>query len=85
MTQAGINALDPQTVLVVAGNNFFMKSDALLFLMKMQGRGWSILAAMLSILPPSFLDWLYLFIAKRRYRWFGKLPSCLVVPAPKDH
>ncbi len=34
------------------------------------------------IIPSLFRDWIYNFIAKNRYKWYGKKDAC-VIPTPK--
>lgn len=36
----------------------------------------------LKFIPSSLRDWGYQFIAKRRYRWFGKKDTCMI-PSPE--
>lgn len=40
------------------------------------------LGAVFLIVPSPIRDWVYGFIAKRRYRWFGKTDTCMV-PTPE--
>ncbi|MBK0404788.1 thiol-disulfide oxidoreductase DCC family protein [Adhaeribacter sp. BT258] len=76
------NALS-SVVLVENGKCYTQSSAALRILKKLSG-GWPLLFA--GILIPRFLrDGLYNFIARNRYRWFGKQESCwLPTPALKQ-
>ena len=57
----------------------FMRSDAALRLLDHVGGFWRILS-WLRIVPRPIRDWVYDFIAQRRYRWFGKFESCPLPP-----
>jgi len=38
--------------------------------------GWRVLLGVFAILPDSLLDVAYRFVARNRYRWFGRLDAC---------
>jgi predicted DCC family thiol-disulfide oxidoreductase YuxK len=44
------------------------------------GVPWSI-ASVFLLLPVAIRDWGYGFVARRRYRWFGKRDTC-AIPTP---
>lgn len=58
------------------------RGKAALSAMSMLGKGWPILGA-LRVLPSWLLDPFYNFVARRRYRWFGKLDACRL-PSPAE-
>ncbi len=70
-----------QTVLLYVEGRLLSRSDAILELMRLLGPPWSIFAVF-KILPRRWRDALYDFIARRRYRWFGKKEQCWV-PRPE--
>jgi predicted DCC family thiol-disulfide oxidoreductase YuxK len=79
------DARDLDTVYVVAdyggpGERLLWKSRAILFVLGQLGGPWR-LGGILGILPRPILDRAYDFIARRRYRWFGRYDSC-PLPAP---
>jgi predicted DCC family thiol-disulfide oxidoreductase YuxK len=55
------------------------KAGAALFIAKRLGLPWR-LASAAGILPDSLLNAGYDFIARRRYRWFGRFDACMVPP-----
>ncbi|EPG74680.1 PF04134 family protein [Leptospira fainei serovar Hurstbridge str. BUT 6] len=56
----------------------FRKSRAILEILLLVGFPWNLGYAGIAI--PAFIrDWFYDFVAKRRYRWFGKSDSCRVI------
>lgn len=58
-------------------NIFFIKSDAALKIMQLLGGFWK-LTTIFKILPVSFRDLIYNYIAKNRYNWFGKKDNCML-------
>jgi len=71
---------DPESVLLIEGARVFERSDAALRIAK-RLRGPVRLAAVLLALPHALRDPAYRFVAKRRYRWFGKADACRL-PTP---
>jgi len=56
-----------------------LRSDAMLELVGALGGVWNILLVVRYI-PRPFRDALYSFIARRRYRWFGRYDACPLPP-----
>ncbi len=78
----GIDPANPETMIVVEGDVALRDSDAVLAIYR--GLGWPWKAALLFRFIPRFLrDPAYRFIARNRYRIFGRRETCWV-PAP-DH
>lgn len=46
---------------------------------------WGVLARLASVLPWALLDAAYGFVARRRYRWFGRDESCPLPPPEERH
>ena len=83
----GLNPKDLDTVCVVlnhgeSNERVLTRSDAILHLGKELGGIWSICAACGGILPHWFRDSLYRFVARNRYRVFGKYDTCML-PEPR--
>lgn len=57
---------------------YFVKSDAALEIAKEMGGKYRLLQMILSVFPVSLRDRGYDFIAKNRYKWYGKMDSCMV-------
>jgi predicted DCC family thiol-disulfide oxidoreductase YuxK len=72
----GIDALDPQTFLLIDGDDVYMRSDAALEIARDLG-AWRWLR-ILRVVPRGIRDWLYALVARNRYRWFGKRQVCFV-------
>ena len=73
--------LDPSKtdtiILVTANGDYNIKSTAVLKIVKRFGGLWS-LAQLLWLLPVFIRNLAYDFVAKNRYKWFGKKDSCMI-------
>ncbi|MES2795922.1 MAG: DCC1-like thiol-disulfide oxidoreductase family protein [Bacteroidota bacterium] len=71
----GKDSSEMNTLYVVVNNSILEKSEAILFLSKFLKKPWSFVQ-IFKFLPTSFLNIIYDFISKNRYRFFGKRESC---------
>ena len=70
----------PQSVAFVSGSNISIKSNAIIKICwRLSGAAKLMIIG--KIMPRFFRDMIYDFIAKRRYRYFGRRGSCLVPKA----
>ena len=69
-----------ETIVVLEGGRARVRSDAALHLARRLPWPWPVLAAFW-ILPRPLRDALYGFVARHRYRWFGRTESCML-PTP---
>lgn len=77
----GIDPTNPDSIIVVDGDKMLRDSDAVLAIYA--GLGWPWKALALFRLVPRFIrDPLYLFVARNRYRIFGRRESCWL-PSPE--
>jgi predicted DCC family thiol-disulfide oxidoreductase YuxK len=81
LTRHGIDPDDPVTFLLVDEGGAFTDSTAVLRILTSLGGVWRLAGAFYAV-PRFIRDRLYRFVARRRYRWFGKRESCFV-PAPE--
>lgn len=70
-----VNSLE--TFVLIKNDVFYLRSSAILILLKELGGGWKLFYVLRAI-PKSIRDAVYNFIAKRRYKMFGKRDYCLV-------
>ena len=78
----GIDPANPESMIVVAGGRLFKDSDAVLAIYA--GLGWPWKAVSLLRVIPRFLrDPAYRWLARNRYRIFGRREACWV-PSPGD-
>ena len=86
LTRHGLDPHDLDTVYVVkdyqqSNETLLAHSDAILHMLSQLGGIWT-LAGVGRVLPKAFRDLLYRFVARNRYRVFGKSESCML-PAPE--
>ena len=72
------NALD--SVLYVKNGKVLTESTAALNIFSDLGGMWKLLS-IFKLIPPFIRNAVYRFIAKRRYRVFGKLDTCMMPPS----
>jgi predicted DCC family thiol-disulfide oxidoreductase YuxK len=70
----------PESVVLVAGGRVYSHSAAVLHIARGLGWPWR-LVGVGWLLPGRWRDGLYRFVARNRYRWFGRQESCLL-PTP---
>ena len=83
----GLNPLDFDTVVVLPNfgqpdERALVRSEAALFSIGQLGRPWRFLSVA-RVIPRSIREAAYRFIARRRYRMFGKYDAC-PIPRPED-
>lgn len=78
----GMDPRDPTSLLVVEGDRIRRDSDAVLANYETLGLPWS-LVRMFRIVPAALRDPIYRFVARHRYRVFGRRDTCWV--APKEY
>jgi predicted DCC family thiol-disulfide oxidoreductase YuxK len=69
------------SVILVENNSVQLKSDAALSIAKQLGGIYSLLYVFI-VVPKFIRNSVYDFIARNRYRWFGKQESCMI-PTPE--
>jgi len=69
------------SVILIEGGRWYKESDAALRIARLLGGPWRVLGVF-RLLPRPLRDRLYRFIARHRYRWFGKRESCWL-PTPE--
>lgn len=69
------------SIILVDGENCYVKSSAALRIAKDLSGGYPLLYGFL-ILPRFIRDAVYDYIARNRYKWFGKKESCMI-PTPE--
>jgi predicted DCC family thiol-disulfide oxidoreductase YuxK len=78
----GLSAGEEGTILVVADGRVLTESEAVIAIPAGLGWPWRIAAAS-RIVPRPLRDRLYRWVARNRFRWFGRRETCWV-PAPAD-
>jgi len=67
----GLPDRDFDTVVYIAGDKYYLRSSAMLHILKDLGGIWS-MAYIFIILPPFIRDFVYNIISRTRYRIFGR-------------
>ncbi len=68
-------------ILIEPGVAYFTKSDAALEIAGELGGLWKV-TSIFKWIPKSIRDVIYDFVARNRYKWFGKQESCMI-PTPE--
>lgn len=71
---------DFNSFILVEGNNFYSRSTGALRMLKKLGGGWKLLHGFM-IVPKFIRDAVYNWIARNRYKWYGKREECMI-PTP---
>ncbi len=71
----------PDSIIVIETGRILLRSDAAMAIAGRLGLPWS-LARAGRVLPVGMRDGIYRWIARNRYRWFGKRETCMV-PTPE--
>lgn len=79
--EAGVDASALDTLVLITGESSLVRSDAVLEIARRLGRPWSGLAAA-RLLPLSIRDVAYRWVARYRFRLFGRLDACRI-PTPE--
>lgn len=75
----GMDPRDPSSMLVVEGDRVREDSDAVLSIYEGLGWPWRLIGA-LRIVPAFLRDPVYRWVARNRYRIFGKRATCWLPP-----
>ena len=71
-----------RTIVLEDPKRFRVRSDAALAIVAGLGKGWR-LAAVLRIIPRPIRDWLYDWVARKRFQWYGRRDACRI-PTPEE-
>jgi predicted DCC family thiol-disulfide oxidoreductase YuxK len=77
----GIDPDDPLSFLLLEGTHGYTDTDAIVRILRSFGPGWRFVALLVSIVPRFIRDPLYRWIARNRYRMFGRRAACRVPTA----
>lgn len=75
----GVDPEDPTTLLLVEGARVRRDSDAILAIYQGLGFPWAV-AGVFRLIPAALRDPVYRWIARNRYRFFGKRVNCWIAP-----
>lgn len=76
-----INTKDTDSIILIDEDKNYIKSTAALYIAKELSGAYPLLFCFM-IVPKFIRNWIYDFVAKNRYKWFGKKVSCMI-PTPE--
>lgn len=76
----GLDPDDPVSFVLVEGDDAWRDTDAIVRVVTSLGGVWR-LARMLRLIPRPVRDAAYRWLARNRYRWFGRHDACVLAPA----
>jgi predicted DCC family thiol-disulfide oxidoreductase YuxK len=82
LARFGVDPEDVRTVYLIEGDRLSRKSSAALRIARTLGLPWK-LAYALVIVPRFLRDAVYDWVARNRYKWFGKKETCRL-PTPEE-
>ena len=74
----------PDSIVYIEDGKPFMKSEAILRILKKMGRGWQVFYP-LHFIPVFLRDGIYDWIARIRYKVFGRRTSCHLLPPGREY
>lgn len=69
---------ETDSVILMDKNTNYIKSNAALKILNYLGGLYRFMSIILSVIPSNIADFVYDFIAKNRYKWFGKYNECMI-------
>ena len=81
LIQHGIDPDDPLSLLLLEGKQGYTDTDAIVRILRSFGSGWKLVALLVAVVPRFIRDPLYRWIARHRYRMFGRRAACRVPTA----
>jgi predicted DCC family thiol-disulfide oxidoreductase YuxK len=81
LTEHGVDPDDPLSFLLLQDGKGYTDTEAIVRILRSFGPGWKLMGLLVSIVPRFVRDPLYRWIARNRYRMFGRRAACRV-PTP---
>lgn len=81
LSHLGLSTTYLDSIVLVQGEKYYRDSRAALRVARRLSGGWPILFSFI-VIPRPIRDAIYRWIAKNRYRWFGKQETCRI-PTPE--
>lgn len=81
ISKFNIDTSKTDSIILLDNDKAFVKSTAALRIAKYLNRGYPLLYGFI-IVPVFLRNWVYDYIAKNRYKWYGKKDSCMI-PTPE--
>jgi predicted DCC family thiol-disulfide oxidoreductase YuxK len=78
MVAHGLDHNAPTSVLLIDKGRRYVETAAIVRVFYRLGGAWRVAAVACWLVPRPLRDVLYRFVARHRYRWFGRLATCYV-------
>lgn len=78
----GLASNSLETFILIESGKYYIRSEAALRVVRRLSGLWPLVFGFI-IVPRPLRDWVYRYIARNRYKWFGKRDECMV-PSPED-
>jgi predicted DCC family thiol-disulfide oxidoreductase YuxK len=79
LQQHGLDPDDPDSLLLSVSEHGYTDSDAIIRIVTQFGGPWCLLKIM-RVVPKALRDTGYRYLARNRYRWFGRDTVCMSPP-----
>lgn len=77
LLENNLNTSNFDSIILIDENKMYQKSDAAIRIAKQLKIPYNLISVS-RIIPKKIRDYIYTYIAKNRYKWFGKHESCWV-------
>ena len=77
VTMHGIDTSKTDSIILIDHDKAYAKSGAALRIAKFLSGGYPLLFGLI-IIPPFLRNWVYDYIARNRYKWYGNRESCMI-------
>ena len=81
VSKYGIDTSKTDSIVLIENDRVYLKSSAALRIARGLNSAYPLLYGFM-IVPRFLRDWVYDFIARNRYKWYGKKESCMI-PTPE--
>jgi predicted DCC family thiol-disulfide oxidoreductase YuxK len=82
LSRHGIDPDDPLSFLLLEAGRGYTDTDGIVRVLRSFGGAWLLLSALIRIVPRFLRDPLYRWVARNRYRLFGRHDACML-PSPQ--
>lgn len=72
-----IDTAQVDSIILIKNNTAYAKSSAAIKITQSLSGLWPLFTLFI-IIPPFVRNWIYDYVAKNRYRWYGKKETCMV-------
>ena len=81
ITKFNIDSTETDSIILIDQEKVYVKSTAALYISKSLSGAYPLLFGFI-VIPKFIRNWVYDFVARNRYRWYGKKESCMI-PTPE--